>query len=160
MLENFQHNHDLDVLYGELRPPQANAAAGIPAIKAWEIDNGGIKAPKSLVDVSASGLPELNRQWTYIWLIGKEGQLMMAVEECVDGSPRIRASTLPALGHPTLVNGDPARLGGELTWDGDAWSLNAKSGRYSAGRDRQIIAAIMGNCQQLFKNHGLTVRVS
>lgn len=61
----------------------------------------------------------------YIWLIDKEGFLCIGIEN--EDAP---------LGHPTLTNGMPARIGGELKYilnkNESYWEINSKSGRYSS----------------------------
>lgn len=57
----------------------------------------------------------------YIWLIDEEGFLCIGVENEEDKN-----------GHPTLTNGMPARIGGEMELVGSIWEINSKSGRYSS----------------------------
>ena len=55
-----------------------------------------------------------------IWLIDKYGCLRIGKEK--KGSNQ---------GHPSLIGGDPARIGGEIKKSGDEWIVNPFSGRYS-----------------------------
>jgi len=66
----------------------------------------------------------LNKENKYIWVINKEGDFVLG--EDVDGDSQKE-------GHPTLVDGAPARLGGELFYsvNGNVWYINTKSGTYS-----------------------------
>jgi len=67
----------------------------------------------------------LPRGSQYIWLIDKEGFLCIGIED-----------ENTQLGHPTLTNGMPARIGGELKYISEDnkqyWEINSKSGRYSS----------------------------
>lgn len=84
---------------------------------------------------------------SYLWLIDVRGQFVLAVEELAEmpdgtsitGFPRRRDYPVhPAeekkLGHPTLVGGSDARIGGELFLDDPdgslQWFVNVNSGRY------------------------------
>lgn len=62
----------------------------------------------------------LSENLQYIWLIDQEGFLCIGTE--TKGSNQ---------GHPTLTNGMPARIGGELSFNDDVWTINSRSGRYS-----------------------------
>lgn len=59
----------------------------------------------------------------YIWVIDKEGFLCIGKEE--NGSSR---------GHPTLTDGMPARIGGEVNFNENrqVWEVDPFSGRYSS----------------------------
>lgn len=57
--------------------------------------------------------------WKYIWIIDKEGYFCISVEE------------IKGVGHPTLTNGRPGRIGGELYCENAIWKVNPFSGRYS-----------------------------
>ena len=60
---------------------------------------------------------------TYIWVIDKEGFLCVGVEK-----------TDSKKGHPTLTDGMPARIGGEMKFNeaNNTWEINPFSGRYSS----------------------------
>lgn len=64
----------------------------------------------------------LEEKHTYIWVIDKEGFLCIGIE--------LKDSLK---GHPTLTNGMPARIGGELKYNNtkNLWIINPFSGRYS-----------------------------
>lgn len=71
--------------------------------------------------------PNLLNNTQYIWLIDKDGFLCIGIEKSKNG-------------HPTLTNGMPARIGGEikpiLESNGKyTWKINSKSGRYSSDYD-------------------------
>jgi len=66
---------------------------------------------------------ELFQGQKYIWVIDKEGFLCIGIE-----------SELLRQGHPTLTDGMPARIGGELVYSAtkEKWEVNPFSGRYSS----------------------------
>jgi len=84
---------------------------------------------------------------TYLWVMDVDGVVHISVEELalmpdgtdVTGYPRRRDFPVhpveeKKLGHPTLVNGERARMGGELFLDNTCselcWYINVNSGRY------------------------------
>ncbi|GAB4149488.1 MAG: hypothetical protein Tsb0016_20900 [Sphingomonadales bacterium] len=119
---------------------------GTPAIKPHERDGHNIRVPKSRSDVTASGLPVLDRDATYIWIIDQNGSLIIAVEENLQGAARIGAEN--ALGHPTLVDGQAARMAGESKYDTDGWYIDGKSGRYGTPH-RPNARQLLANCANL-----------
>lgn len=66
---------------------------------------------------------ELSKNCMYIWVIDKEGFL------CIG-----REYKNTAKGHPTLTDGMPARIGGQMTFDptNNTWEIDPFSGRYSS----------------------------
>lgn len=79
-------------------------------------------------DISANQ-SKLDIQMKYIWLIDEQGVLRYDIED------------MDNIGHPTLTNGKPARIGGELNYDSKGyWMVNGRSGRFSknyTSEDRQ-----------------------
>lgn len=67
----------------------------------------------------------LHETKTYIWVINEEGDLVLG-EDVV--------SRTRNLGHPTLVNGGLARLGGEICYcqEINSWVINLRSATYSS----------------------------
>ena len=65
------------------------------------------------------------------------------------------------MGHPTLVDDNTARVGGEIKFNPETnqWRINDSSGRYSRGRSKEERAQILDNVQQLFNQAGLDVGV-
>jgi len=59
----------------------------------------------------------------YVWIVDEDGFLCIGEEKDKDKSS----------GHPTLIDGMPGRIGGELFYDkvDKIWTINSKSGRYS-----------------------------
>lgn len=114
----------LDEVFGYLKTPLL--------IKAEEIIDDVINDSKIFRDnfSNNSGFilnPKLPNNSQYIWLIDKDGFLCVGIEKSKNG-------------HPTLTNGMPARIGGEikpiLKSDGKyTWKINSKSGRYSSDYD-------------------------
>ena len=62
---------------------------------------------------------QLDESKKYIWIIDKEGYFCISIE------------TVPTIGHPTLTNGEPGRIGGEIYCEDGIWKINPFSGRYS-----------------------------
>lgn len=86
-----------------------------------------------------------------LWAVDPSGHLWFAIEEVVDTKnsgylfPYARNLKLDddqeKLGHPSVVGGAEARLGGEIMFDSGfdrpVWVLNNKSGRFGYGDDRK-----------------------
>lgn len=111
----------LNTLYGPLGLPRRKLKEG------EQDQNENINQRKD-VSIIRSG----NWDWTkldpetrYIWLINEYGDLVLGedIENDKEGF----------LGHPTLVDGKPARIGGELLYSKESqrWEVNLKSGAYS-----------------------------
>lgn len=84
---------------------------------------------------------------TIIWLVDENGLLWFAIEELVVdgvgiGVPKpelpVNGPKFAKVGHPALVGGRAARIGGELVFDSDlgTWELNNASGRYGFDASR------------------------
>lgn len=71
-----------------------------------------------------------NRHKKYIWVINSDGHLV--VGEDIETASEETGETR-FLGHPTLVNGMPARLGGEFVFLNGEWHINLKSRAYPSG---------------------------
>lgn len=113
--ENYKES--LDDLFGYLKMPLL--------IKPEEIENNIINSSKLFREnlKNSDNFMLDVKQGDYIWLIDKEGFLCIGVEN--NGN-----------GHPTLTQGKPARIGGELKAviqknNKIVWKINSKSGRYS-----------------------------
>lgn len=87
----------------------------------------------------------------YIWLVDQFGRLMMGVES------ELRPG---ADGHPTLVQGEPARVAGELNFNTheNCWEINSKSGRYSGFEysDKEVQKYLQNVLKQYLSNSGIT----
>lgn len=107
-----------------------------------------------------------------IWAMDEAGTVVIAVEELamepdmpMQGFPRRRGYRHPSeekkLGHPTLLDGAPARIAGELAFDEIdgklRWVLNANSGRYC--RKQPPTREQLNNVCTLLGEHKLNVIV-
>lgn len=107
----------LDFQFGETKIPQY--------IKSNEYNNDELKNQKPVVLTSKddTSIFKLEKTQKYIWVINKDGFLLLGKED---------KNELSAFkGHPTLLQGRPGRIAGELHFDGTKWLVNSKSGRYS-----------------------------
>ena len=107
----------LDYQFGETKIPKY--------IKSNEYNNDELKNQKPIVLTSKddSSLFVLDKTQNYIWAINKDGFLIIGKEDKDEQSE--------FKGHPTLLQGRPGRIAGELHFDGTKWLVNSKSGRYS-----------------------------
>ena len=166
---------DLDTRFGRLREPER--------IDKWEdrapdsrcrLDSAVAAVLRTLAQCAGAPLLMASARTTnYLWVIDEAGSTIMAVEEIAlrppeaprSGYPRRRGfqhlSEERKLGHPTLVDGRPVRIAGEIalddTTDGLKWVLNANSGRYcrqAPPAKRQIEAAA-----DQFRSLGLDVEI-
>ena len=85
-----------------------------------------IKSPETENDVIVKkniNINMLDITVKYIWLIDEQGILRYGIEDVNN------------IGHPTLTNGKPARIGGELVYNKlkKSWIVNGFSGRFSKG---------------------------
>ena len=99
-------------------------------------------------------------EFSLLWVIDKDGSVVMALEEGMNERgvatfPLPRGLDRPAearklkLGHPALVNCQPARIGGELNFfpgePNGPWFLSNRSGRFGTNLGRteeQLEAAV------------------
>ena len=83
----------------------------------------------------------LDSNCRYIWLIDIEGFLCIGIEEIGTKSN----------GHPTLTNGMPARVGGELSYctKNNYWMVNTKSRRYSSKYEKDELRKYLINAIDL-----------
>jgi RHS repeat-associated protein len=150
------NNCELDSTYGQSRSPymDPDIPTVLPGVKDFEHVNGVVIKNSDLQvlepGVQASPL-EVGKK--YIWVIDDSGTLRIGTETEV--GPR------QLLGHPTLVDGNNAHVGGEIKFNDQTkqWRINDSSGRYSRGRSPEERAKILDNAQQLFIQAGLNVGV-
>lgn len=165
---------DLDEEFGPVIPPQNG-------LKAWErneqlvcyeLNQLSAKQLSNLLETAAEGgmLLDVALSVTVIWIVTKDGDLIFALEETiVEGGtsrrPRMRGIPLNGnvkpLGHPLLVNGASARIGGELYLDYDrdgnlVWVLSNRSGRYGMHKSRTPTQ--LNNVALLFQRYGIEVQ--
>jgi hypothetical protein len=142
----FNNKHDysyetfLDETYGELRAPAYLKGEEIEEYNRYRMDRARCK-DLYMRDESASldnTFPEVIRgdENSYmIWVIAKDGALLIGHEEGEQG-------------HPSLTGFQPARIAGELKKDDEGWFINAKSGRYSQDYDNS--SALLFNARRRF----------
>ncbi|MDD2915832.1 MAG: hypothetical protein PHP70_11005 [Gallionella sp.] len=112
----------LNTLYGPLGLPRRN-------LKPGEADTFNNIKPRSDIQIIRAGNTthwnNLEHGKRYIWVINEFGDLVLGEDINGDGNNH---------GHPTLVDGRPARLGGELYYSSAeaCWFVNLKSGTYSS----------------------------
>ena len=142
---------NLDELYGAPQEPK-----GRTGIKDFEKNTDGSVVRNETVQYPESGKPPvLEPGKDYIWLVDEQGRLVVAEEVPTgktqpDGRPE-------RLGHPTLVDGQPARIGGEIKPQPDGTiNINNSSGRYSGHADRG--PAQLDNAAKLFEESGMPVK--
>ena len=126
-------------------------------IKPHELTSNGTVVKNPTLQAPSSDNPlVLQADKEYIWVIDKQGKLLVAEEVPVG----LASNGYPLkLGHPTLTDGQPARIGGEIrpAESGNGWVINNKSGRYSSYPDRTVQQ--LEFAQQLFKESGLNAPV-
>jgi len=72
-------------------------------------------------------LTKLKSSQIYIWAINYHGELVIGIDT---NKPKDKKS-----GHPTLLNGGPGRIAGEIKYNSrqKTWEVNSSSGRYTKG---------------------------
>jgi hypothetical protein len=166
---------ELDKQFGPTIPPQNGG------LKSWErgqqvfcyeLNQASAKQLSDLFDAARGGSIGLRiaTAVTFIWIVTADGLAIFALEETVEINgtsrmPRMKGVPLNGnvkpLGHPLLVNGEAARIAGELYLDCkviDAdltWVLNNRSGRYGVHRTRTT--SHLENAADLFRRYGLKV---
>lgn len=120
-----------------------------------------LRAMFAAVDRSVYPSHGFHSDYSMIWVVDPEGLLRIGLEEddhdrLSVAIPRSRAVRgRPKRGHPALVAGGAARIGGELLYDVSAaeprWVLSNRSGRYGLVEDRserhlRNVAAILVEC--------------
>lgn len=110
----------LSTLYGSLGLPRRK-------LKNGELDhqeNFPLRADVMIIRSGVFNWGKLNPDIKYIWVINEFGDLVLGEDVQHDNE---------FLGHPTLVDGKPARLGGELYFQklNATWVVNLRSRAYS-----------------------------
>lgn len=170
----------LDATYGKRGGPNGTGKPYRNGIKSWELESNAIAKPRSLTTLnkkSADALLQLvdiakfnltkpaADSIIFLWVINDKGEMLIAAEELsgnflANGNAIIRPTqtNLPALGHPCLVDGQPARIGGELNYYDGHWYLTNKSGRYGLGRwPMSESRKYLGNVAALLQKFGIKV---
>ncbi len=111
----------LNIKYGPLRTPSR-------ALKVAEIDEtrNVSQADTRTISAHAGSLvvdEDFDRLLKYIWVIDISGNLVIGVEDPME-----------VQGHPTLIDGRPARIGGQLHFDKktETWEVDLFSAAYSS----------------------------
>jgi hypothetical protein len=109
----------LDKTYGTLRAPKY--------IKTQEIKNNKLVIQPEIIQAFTSLdvkdhclVKHVSKYDTALWVIDKNGLLVIGGENTP--SPK---------GHPTLTGSEPARIGGELSYESGQFVINSSSGRFS-----------------------------
>ena len=115
----------LNSIYGQLRLSLRN-------VKNGETDSQDNLSLRKDIFVIRRGATErtwdlLKKSIKYIWIIDSFGDFIF-------GEDYVSEDKTEVMGHPTLIDGKPARLGGELYFDQplNRWVLNLKSQAYSS----------------------------
>lgn len=108
----------------------------------------------------------LAENYNTLWLVDDDGQIRIAIEEVVVSQDPLITTPMPRsllrpeskLGHPSLVEGGAARVGGELAINPNTGViyLSNKSGRYGIMRTKQELE----NAAKLFARLGIDTVVS
>jgi hypothetical protein len=162
----------LDVQFASLQP----MLMGKDSLKPWEVDENGkaLLHPRRLVIPDKGPYPDLKSEQfqnvldlkavqrgekKYIWSMSAMGQLMMGEDAVVSPSHPTwfhKEGRVPRLGHPMLLLGGPARISGELRYEGGQFVINPSSGRYSRYVDRGD--AQLQAVAEIFRQSGLPVQ--
>ncbi len=108
---------NLNHLFGNIRIPKKIKETEVnedTIISQCEVRYDGTETADFSLDSELKGC-------SYIWVIDTDGFLCIGQEP--DGSQQ---------GHPTLTDGKPARIGGELHYQSGIWRVDPFSGRYSS----------------------------
>lgn len=108
---------NLDYLYGKIKIPKY--------IKPFELKNDEIRKQEPFIITCKhdAEIIKLDKNQKYIWVIDKDGFLIIGKEDDNPDSDN--------KGHPTLLQGRAGRIAGELRFKENKWFVNKKSGRYS-----------------------------
>lgn len=130
---------------------------------------GRLRAIAATLDAELKISHCLYTDFTVIWLVNDVGALLIALDEVITDDeqhtfPLPRAVGSDArfrerkLGHPSLVHGNAARIGGELNYEAVAglWYLTNKSGRYGVNCGRTPLQ--LNEVAKIFEAQGFPVR--
>jgi UDP-3-O-[3-hydroxymyristoyl] N-acetylglucosamine deacetylase len=170
-------NPNLDLMYGTLVEPEycSDEERVISPESIELLDSKSATLLRALMETAVRELgPSVATfsQLPFLWVINKSGQMVFSIEEIVsDGSkrfirPRLRRDQPlqgeTRLGHPSLVDGQPARIGGELYFDPGwgheprGWKITNGSGRYGLREGREVSHLL--NVVDLLRSHNVDVR--
>jgi len=138
---------ELDELFGPVIPAQGGglrnweANETLSCYELYQATAHDLAQLLSLAETGSLGL-KIMQALTLLWVVKENGDIIFALEETIDlqgtsRRPRMRGTPLNTnvkpLGHPLLVGGAGARIGGELYIDqsdegGLTWVLDNRSG--------------------------------
>lgn len=133
----------LNSIYGPLKLPKRKLKPGefddinnITPRSDISIIVGAEKSPfwDSLEKYKLTHNPASIKHKKYIWVINGDGHLVVG-EDIEDENDK--EGNTKYLGHPTLISGMPARLGGEFVFINGNWFVNLKSRAYPSGHKPQ-----------------------
>lgn len=165
---------NLDEKFGVCIPPGKvrDIESKFKPVSYINFNNGGSNILKGLFDKTQSGCYIsycLYSEFTILWLINQEGELIVSIEEVVADEDGAERYPLPRrvpydnpirhrrLGHPSLVGGGVARIAGELSYEPETetWYLTNRSGRFGAnvGRSPDQLEEVA----KRFRDEGFTI---
>lgn len=113
------NNFYLNTRYGPLGLPRRSLKPG----ETDELNNVTIRGDIVTVrEPSVNAWNFLDPKRKYIWVINESGYIVVGEDIAQSDSFK---------GHPTLLDGKPGRVAGELFYTGSRWELNLKSRAYS-----------------------------
>jgi hypothetical protein len=136
----------LDGLFGPLKPPSV--------IHNQEVQEGNLTKTDTTELIACGEDNSLQNIFVskespekLIWVISKHGTLLIGIDN----------------GHPTLIEGSPARIAGEVLPEKNGeFKLNARSGRYSrhyvADKQTQYLQNALGLFESIFKNEVFSLK--
>jgi hypothetical protein len=145
---------ELDDLYGPVIAAQNGGLKSWEAnerLKRYELNQSSAQELAQLLTLAESGDMgfDIMQALTLLWIVNADGDFIFALEETIDlqgtsRRPKMRgvplSPTVKPLGHPLLVGGAGARIGGEIYIDTSdtklTWVLNNQSGRYGLHKSR------------------------
>lgn len=152
--ESYAIPSNLDELYGAAKQPNL--------IKLFEVENKVLIQNPELKIWQQGEKITLDPSKQYIYSVNAEGKFVTGVELKIGRGPNIYDPKKMGdynLGHPTLNNGKPARISGELRYENGGWVINGNSGRYTKPyADRTPIQ--LENAATLARSLGLPVKVA
>jgi hypothetical protein len=152
----------LDHLYGSLQQPSVIKNFETTGYNSDGTFGGGVVTNPELKVWQPGEQIVLDPSKNYIYSINADGNLVTGFETNLGGGPNIYNPTKIVdynLGHPTLNDGGPARISGELLPNANGeWSINGNSGRYTTPyTDRTNVQ--LQNAADLLQSQGLPVNV-
>lgn len=168
---------DLDDLYGILVEPNhcTDEERMMVPSSYTALSEATAPALKLMMEAATKG-SEIVRgvfsQAMILWVIDEQGTIRLGLEEVFSSStkqllrPRLKKQSLAPgevrIGHPSLVRGGPARIGGELLFDRgstvfpEGWYLTNGSGRFGTIEGRTVVH--LNNACSLFARFELGVK--